>query len=126
MSIKPLTRAFSIAVLSLLLIFVALGPAKWTPRTGFGWEFDHFVGYFAFALMFCLLWPQPLVVGGILILAALLLDGLQAFMPDRSSDLIAGFYGAGGVLMAALIAAAFIRARTGKPMHFCSGVDTGG
>jgi hypothetical protein len=31
-----------------LLVFIALGPAKWTPRSGHGFQFDHFVGYFVF------------------------------------------------------------------------------
>jgi hypothetical protein len=29
----------------LVLAFVGLGPAKWQPRSGLGWEIDHFVGY---------------------------------------------------------------------------------
>jgi hypothetical protein len=42
---------------------------------------------------------------------AVLLEGLQAFTPDRSSNILAAFYGAGGVLAAALLAELFIRLR---------------
>jgi hypothetical protein len=40
---------------------------------------------------------------------AVLLEGLQAFMPDRSSYYVAALYSAGGVLASALLAELFIR-----------------
>jgi uncharacterized membrane protein YciS (DUF1049 family) len=40
-----------------------------------------------------------------------LLEGLQAFTPHRSSNLLAALYGAGGALAAALLAELFIRVR---------------
>jgi VanZ family protein len=109
MSLK-LLKVFSVTAL-VLLTFVALGPATWQPRSGIGWEIDHFVGYFIFTLMFCIAWPRPLVVGGALMVFAVLLEGLQAFMPDRSSYHMAAVYSAGGVLAAALLAELVIRAR---------------
>jgi hypothetical protein len=39
-----------------------------------------------------------------------LLEGLQAFTPDRTANLVAALCGAGGILTAALIAELFIRA----------------
>jgi hypothetical protein len=51
---------------------------------------------------------------------AALLEGLQAFTPDRSAYLPAVFYGAAGALAAALIAELFIRAwrlRVGRPRN---------
>jgi hypothetical protein len=51
MSIKLLLRICSVAVL-VLLAFAALGPAKLVPRSGLGWEIDHFVGYFVLTLLF--------------------------------------------------------------------------
>jgi VanZ family protein len=93
-----------------LLVFVGLGPATWQPRSGIGWEIDHFVGYFVLTLIFCLAWPRPVVVGGALMVFAVLLEGLQAFMPDRSSYYMAAVYSAAGVLTAAGIADLFIRA----------------
>ena len=100
----------SVAVM-VLLVIVALGPAKWQPRTGLGWQIEHFLGYFAITLMFCLAWPRPFVVGGALMAGGALLEGLQALTPDRSSNLLAAFYGAGGALAAALLAELFIRVR---------------
>jgi formate hydrogenlyase subunit 3/multisubunit Na+/H+ antiporter MnhD subunit len=55
----------SMAVM-VLLVIMALGPEQWTPRTGIGWEFDHFAGYFAITTFVCLAWPRPMVVGGAL------------------------------------------------------------
>jgi VanZ family protein len=110
-------KCCSVAAL-VLLVIVALGPARWQPRTGLGWEIEHFVGYFAFTLMFCLAWPRPFVVGGALMAVAVLLEGLQALTPDRSSNLLAALYGAGGVLAAPLLAEVFIRVfanKAGKP-----------
>ena len=110
MSIKHMAKVCSVAAL-VLLALVALGPAKLVPRSGLGWRIDHFVGYFGFTLMFCLAWPRPLVVGRALMVFAVLLEGLQAFMPDRSSYYMAAVYSAAGVLAAALLAELFIRAR---------------
>jgi len=100
----------SVAVM-VLLVIVALGPAKWQPRSGLGWQIDHFLGYFAITLFVCLAWPRPFVVGGALMAGGALLEGLQALTPDRSSNLLAALYGAGGALAAALLAELFIRAR---------------
>ena len=40
-----------------VLAFVGLGPATWQPRSGLGWEIDHFVGYCVITLMCCVAWP---------------------------------------------------------------------
>ena len=110
MSIKLLIRVGSVVAL-VLLVFAALGPGKLVPRSGLGWQIDHFTGYFALTLMVCLAWPRPVVVGGALMAAAVLLEGLQAFTPDRFADLHAAMYSAGGALAAVLPADRFIRAR---------------
>jgi VanZ family protein len=110
MSIKPKTKVCGVAVLVLLIIFAALGPAKYQLRSGLGWQVDHVVGYFAFTLMVCLVWPRARVVGGAVMAFAVLLEGLQAFTPDRMADLHAALYSSGGVLAAALPADFFIRA----------------
>ena len=99
----------SMAVMALVVI-TALGPAKWAPRTGLGFEVDHFFGYFVITTMFCLAWPRPLVVGGALMVGGVLLEGLQALTPDRSANSLAALCGASGALAAALLAAIFIRA----------------
>jgi VanZ family protein len=110
--IKPqraVAKICSVAVLALLVVG-ALGPANWTPRTPLGWQIDHFLGYFAITLLVCYAWHRPFVVGGVLMAAAFLLEGLQAFSPGRSANLVAALCGAGGVLAAAFVAELFIRA----------------
>jgi VanZ family protein len=92
-----------------LLVIAALGPEKWAPRTHLGWQFDHFIGYFGITLFFCVGWPRPFLIGGVFAAIAALLEGLQAFTPDRSAYLPAIFYGAAGALVAALIAELVIR-----------------
>jgi VanZ family protein len=96
-------------VIMVLLLIAALGPAKWAPRTELGWQFDHFIGYFGITLFICLAWPRPLLVGGIIMVVAALLEGLQALTPDRSANLEAALWGAGGALAAALVAELVIR-----------------
>jgi hypothetical protein len=98
-------------MLALLLVFAALGPAKWQFRTGMGWQFDHVIGYLGFTVMFCLAWPRAFVVGGILTACAFMLEALQAFTPDRSCDFRAAPYSASGALGGALIGHLFILVR---------------
>jgi len=96
-------------IIMIRLVVMALGPGKWTPRTELGWQFDHFIGYFGITLFFCFAWPRPLLVGAILATIGALLEGLQAFTPDRTANLIAALCGAGGALAAALVAELFIQ-----------------
>ena len=102
-------KVISVATLA-LIVFAALGPANWVPRSGLGWKIDHIVGYSVFTWMCCLAWPRPIVVGGALMAFAMLLEALQAFTPDRHPDLHAALYNAGAVLAAALVAEFFMRA----------------
>ena len=110
MSIKPTMRVCFVAVLAGLIIFAALGPAKMQIRTGLGWQFDHVFGYFGFTVLVCMAWPRALVVGGSVMVFAVLLEALQALTPDRSADLHAAMYSVCGVMSAALPADLFIRA----------------
>jgi hypothetical protein len=43
---------FSSVAVMLLLVIAALGPGKWQPRTGLGWQAEHFVGYFGVTTIF--------------------------------------------------------------------------
>src|SRR3954453_17895245 len=81
MTVKLMLKVCSVAAL-VLLVGLGLGPESWQPRSGLGWELDHFVGYFVFTVLFCLAWPRPVVVGGALIPFAMALEALQAFTPD--------------------------------------------
>jgi VanZ family protein len=109
MSIKTLLKLGSVAAF-FLLIFAALGPEKWIPRSSFGWRVDHFCGYFALTLTFCFIWRRPLLAGGALMAAAILLEGLQAFTPDRHADVYAAMISASGAMAAILPADFLIRA----------------
>ena len=111
MTIKLIAKYCSVAAIALLVI-TGLGPASWQPRTGLGWQIDHFLGYFAIALIACLAWPRPFVVWEAVTVFAALLEGLQALTLDRTPNLLAPFYGAGGALVAIVLAEFFIRART--------------
>jgi fructose-specific phosphotransferase system IIC component len=51
-----------------------------------------------------------LVVSGLLIAAAFLLEGMQALTPDRDANPVAALCGSVGVLAAALLAEFFIQA----------------
>jgi hypothetical protein len=93
----------------ILLAIAALGPAKWVPRTEFGWQFDHFIGYFGITLFFCFAWPRPVLISGAFAALAALLEGLQAFTPDRTAYLPAILYGAGGAVAAGLVVAIMMR-----------------
>jgi VanZ family protein len=109
MSIRLILKVCSVAVL-LVLVLAALGPGNWVPRSGFGWRIDHFMGYFVLTFIFCLAWSRPLVVGGALMALAVLLEGMQAFTPDRHADVIAAMISAGGAMAAVLPAELFIQA----------------
>src|SRR5262249_26939995 len=101
---RSVVRASGAAVLVLLLLFAALGPAKLQVRTELGWKFDHVIGYFGFTLLFCLAWPRPIIVGGALMAAAVLLEAMQALTPDRCCDFQAALYSVGGALAGGLFA----------------------
>jgi VanZ family protein len=107
--LRILAKASSVPIV-VLLVIAALGPEKWAPRTHLGWQFDHIIGYFGITLFFCFVWPRPFLVGGVLMSVAALLEGLQAFTPDRTAYLPAAIYGACGALAAAVVADFFIQA----------------
>ena len=98
----------SLALLALLVI-ASLIPAKWQVlRTGLGWQSDHFIGFFVATSVVCFAWPRPLLIAPILMTTAGLLEALQALTPDRVPNLEAALYGAGGTLVAALLATLII------------------
>src|SRR6516164_6186845 len=109
--IQRILRGCCIAGL-VLLVGIGLGPANWQPRSGLGWEIDHFVGYFVITLVVCMAWLRPFVVAPALIVFAVVLEALQALTPDRWSNPLAAFYSACGVLAGALLAYVFLRAWT--------------
>ena len=109
MRINDFLKVCSLAGLVLFLV-VGLASPNFQPRSGLGWEIDHFVGYFILTVMFCLAWPRRLMVAGSLIIFAVMLESLQALPQDRSSNLLAALYSAGGVLTSALFVELLIHA----------------
>jgi hypothetical protein len=109
MTIKFVLKACCVAVLG-VLVFLGLGPAHLQPRSGLGWQVDHFVGYIVLSFIFCFAWARPLLVGGALALFAVVLEALQALTTDRSSNAEAALYSVCGVLIGALIAEVSMRA----------------
>ena len=100
-----------------LLVIASLSGAAAQPRTVLGWQLEHFLGYFAVTLIVCLAWHRPLLVAAALVVVAGLLEALQALTPDRNPNLTAALCGAGGVLLAAVLAELFIRARRRRPLE---------
>jgi hypothetical protein len=109
MTIKLITKFCSVAVAIAAIVFAQLGPGDWQPRTGLGWQTEHVLAYFVVTSIACLVWPRPFVVGPALMAGSVLLEALQALTPDRHANFLAGLYGAGGALAAALLAELFTR-----------------
>jgi len=103
-------RFFGIAAM-LLLVYAALGPAKWQLRFGLGPLIEHTLALFAIASIACAAWPRPILVGGAFMTAAPLLEVMQGLTPDRVPDLPTAACGAGGALAAALLAELSMRVR---------------
>ena len=56
-------------------------------RTGLHWQAEHFLVYFLATSIFCLAWPRPFIVAGVMIAVSALLEALQGPTPDRTPDL---------------------------------------
>ena len=100
-----------------LLVFASLSGEAAQPRTVLGWQLEHFVGYFLATLVVCSAWPRPLLVGAAIMVLAFLLEGLQALTPDRTPNLLAALIGAGGALVAILLAELFIQVRRRRTLQ---------
>jgi hypothetical protein len=87
MNNKNIVVVFSLALFA-FIIFAALGPAKMIPRTGRGWQFDHFTGYFVFTVASCCVWKRVFVVGASITSLAVLLEICQGLTPDRAPDVM--------------------------------------
>ena len=108
-SVMFIIKFCSVAVAIAAIVFAQLGPGDWQPRTGLGWQTEHVLAYFVVTSIVCLVWPRPFVVGPALMAASVLLEALQALTPDRHVNFLAGLYGAGGALAAALLVELFTR-----------------
>ena len=88
---------WSLTVLARRGIVASLIPAGWQIRTGLHWLVEHFLVYFLVTSMFCLAWPRPFVVAGVMMPFAVLLEALQGLTPDRTPDLPTALAAAAGV-----------------------------
>ncbi|MGB5085399.1 MAG: hypothetical protein WBO09_12490 [Methylocystis silviterrae] len=73
------------------------------PRTGLGWQVDHFTGYFVFTVASCCVWSRVFVVGASITSLAVLLEICQGFTLDRIPDVMGAFFSASGILVATLL-----------------------
>ena len=112
-----LIRLSGVAAIALLVV-ASLSGAAAQPRTVLGWQLEHFIGYFVATLVVCSAWPRPLLVAAGMVVLAFLLEGLQTFTPDRTPNLLAALTGAGGALVAILLAELFIRARRRRTLEY--------
>ena len=110
-----ITRAQWIALIGATavasLAMGALLPTKWVPRTGLGWEVEHFLIYFLATFILCAALRRPLLIAGLLLLFSGALEWLQNFTPDRTPDLTAAFAGGSGAILAAALFEFLLRAR---------------
>ena len=93
---------------AIVLVLLSLLPSSLEIRTGAPDELEHFIAYFAAALLFGISYPQKrFLVAGTLLLIAAFLEALQVFSPGRSvrlRDVV--FSGAGAIL--GCVAASFV------------------
>ena len=93
------------------LTLATLLPTKWVPRTGLGWEDEHFIVYFATTIILSLVSRRPHVVAVALMIFAGVLEAAQGLTPDRFPDVTSALSGATGVISAATLVTLLILAR---------------
>jgi VanZ family protein len=93
------------------LVLATLLPTKFIPRTGLGWENEHFLMYFAATTILSIASRRPLLVALSLMACSGVLEALQGLTPDRFPDLTAALAGTAGVISAATMVMLLIRAR---------------
>jgi len=113
------SRARLIGLLSVTaaaaLTLATLLPTEWIPRTGLGWEDEHFIVYFATTIVLSLASRRPYVVAIALMIFAGVLEACQGLTPDRFPDVTAALSGAVGVISAATLVIFLIWARSRFP-----------
>jgi VanZ family protein len=93
------------------LAMAALLPTKWVPRTGLGWQVEHFSIYFATTFVLCIAFRRPYAVAISVLMSSAILEALQGLTPDRVPDLTTVLCGAAGAISATILIEFFIRAR---------------
>jgi VanZ family protein len=98
-------------IILIAAVVATLIPANMQLRTGLHWQVEHFLVYFVATNIFCLAWPRPFIVAGVMIVFSAVLEALQGLTPDRTPDLPTAFAAAAGALSAAVLAKLVIFAR---------------
>ena len=91
-------------IILIAAVVASLIPANMQIRTGLHWQVKHFLVYFVATSIFCLAWPRPLIVAGVIMAFAALLEALQGLTPDRTPDLPRALSAAAGALTAGVLA----------------------
>jgi VanZ family protein len=99
------------------LTLATLLPTNWVPRTGLGWENEHFIVYFATTIILSLASRKPYVVAIGLTTFAGVLEACQGLTPDRFPDLTAALSGAVGVISAAILVILIVWAKRALPIR---------
>lgn len=108
------------ALLLVLAVADSLVPTTVQVRLGLHWLIEHFLAYFAVALLFGLAWRRPVVVAALLTVVAGSVEALQGLTSDRIPDLATGFCGSAGALAGVLTASLVTdlwRGRRRRPRH---------
>ena len=98
------------AIAATALTLATLLPARWIPRTGLGWEDEHFIIYFATTIVLSLASRRPYVVAIALTMFAGVLEACQGLTPDRFPDVTAALSGSAGVISATILVILISRA----------------
>jgi VanZ family protein len=97
--------------LAVIIVSSVLLPVKLEQLRSGHWAIEHFLAYFVAMCVICLGWRRPIVVAGVLIVLAALLEVLQSLEPDHTPNLFAALSSVGGVLAAMPLATFAIRRR---------------
>ena len=74
-------------IILIAAVVASLIPANMQIRTGLHWQVEHFLVYFIATAIFCVAWPRPFIVAGVMMAFSALLEALQGLTPDRTPDL---------------------------------------
>src|SRR5690348_18041590 len=92
----PIWLAFGGAVLFRSIAADSLVPVAWQVRSGLHWLTEHFLAYLAATSIFCLALQRPVIVVGVAMALAALMEGLQGLTADRIPDLLTALSGVAG------------------------------
>ena len=92
------------AIVLIAAIVASLIPVNMQIRTGLHWQVEHFLVYFIATVIFCLAWPRPFIVAGVMVAFSALIETLQGLTPDRTPDLPTALAAASGALTAGVLA----------------------